>query len=67
MFSRNVLRSEQSVKHLALFNLEGTERIDNWQLTIDNGAFRQKLRTSYKSIVGKFRLTDEKQKGFVKV
>ena len=25
MFSRNVLRSVQSVKYLALFNLEGTE------------------------------------------
>ena len=31
MFSRNVLRSEQSVKYLALFNLEGTD-----ELTIDN-------------------------------
>ena len=31
MFSRNVLRSVQSVKYLALFNLEGTERIDNCQ------------------------------------
>ena len=26
MFSRNVLRSVQSVKYLALFNLEGTEK-----------------------------------------
>ena len=37
MFSRKVLRSEQSVKYLALFNLEGTDEltIDSWQLTMD--------------------------------
>ena len=33
MFSRNVLRSVQSVKYLALFNLEGTDK----QCTLQSG------------------------------